>query len=726
MTDPAAADGLCRDLEALCSRLHGGGGVTELRLSGLLARIFPEQAAQRDVLDPRLGVHTEAFLLRLVQAEINAKADIGVIAFHSDRLAEIRRRQGEEIARQVLNRLADFIKPRQNVSEWLGCMGSDSLALIIPQAGLLTAQERGQALHEALRRSSRFPVSTGVAHSLDFTGPAAGLLRLAQQAAEETRQAGDRRVHTRTVQGPAAMPAAAVPTSGEAGLAGASLVSRYQRLVLLNRMSLELFSDQPFPKALAAACSTILALTGARYVAVYFCDELGSPFLAHRHGDAPFAKGQALREENDIIRRSLAQRRILTGAGTRWGWVAAPLLHYRKAGPAEDGVFVVGFPEPRSQDPDLDQTMLEASRLLRNARLTQTHLEQQRVLAAVTEQSADAIYITDLDSRVMNWNSAAEDLFQYSREEALGRDALSLVPKDRLPELERLNGQALKEGCVKNFESVRLRKDGSLVAVEGTFFVLRDEKGRPFGTVRVFRDITRRKEVDRMKSEFVSLVSHELRTPLTAIQGFAETIFDFWDDVTPEQRRHYLSVILAEAKRLSNLVTNFLDISRLEAGGVALRPALVGLPDLSRRAAALFQEHPKNISFNINFAPGSEQAWADEDQLLRVFVNLCGNAVKYSPPGGQISVSGRLAGQNIEVSVADQGPGIPPRDQKHLFQKFYRVGDEVSRKTPGTGLGLAICKSIMDSHGGRIWVESQPGHGTVFKFAFPARRLKPK
>ncbi|MBI5241772.1 MAG: PAS domain S-box protein, partial [Elusimicrobia bacterium] len=373
----------------------------------------------------------------------------------------------------------------------------------------------------------------------------------------------------------------------------------------------------------------------------------------------------------------------------------------------------------------LEQTLLEIARLLRNARLMHKHLEQQRTLAAVTEQSADAIYITDRDSRIVSWNSAAEGLFGYPREEALGQPIYFLVPPDRRAELDGRNSQAMAEGGAKNFETVRLRKDGALVPVEATFFPLRDEKGRTFGMVRVFRDITKRKEVERMKSEFVSLVSHELRTPLTAIQGFAETIFDFWDELKPEQRRHYLGIILKEAERLGRLVTNFLDISRLEAGGARLRPALVDLAELARRAAALFKEHPSQAAVLVEFAPGSEKAWADEEQLYRVFVNLLGNAMKYSPEGGPVTIRGSAAGPEAEVSVEDRGPGIPPQAQAQLFQKFYRAGDPVSRKTPGTGLGLAICRSIVAAHGGRIWVESAPGRGAAFKFSFPREGLKP-
>ncbi|MCX5795002.1 MAG: ATP-binding protein, partial [Elusimicrobia bacterium] len=443
-----------------------------------------------------------------------------------------------------------------------------------------------------------------------------------------------------------------------------------------------------------------------------------------RHGEGPAARTQGHAEEARLVARVLAERRILSAGGSR-GWAAAPLLQNRPDGPAPLGAVVVGFPEPRPPDPELEQTLLEISRLLRNARLMQQHLEHQQVLGAVTDQSADAIYITGQDSRIVSWNAAAEQLFGYSPDEAIGKAADFLVPPERMAELEAKNAQALAEGCAKNFETVRLRKDGSPVPVEATFFLLRDEKARPFGTVRVFRDITKRKEVERMKSELVSLVTHELRTPLTSIQGCAEHMLETWPELACEQRQHFLGVILSEAKRLGDLVTDFLDVSSLEAGGLPLRPSCVDLPGLARRAAELFAQNPGRVAFQVAFAPGSETAWADEDQLYRVIVNLASNAVKYSPPGGTVTLSARLEGADLEVSVADQGPGIPAQEHQKLFQKFYRAAGPVSRQTRGTGLGLAICKGIVESHHGRIWVESAPGRGTTFRFSFPRDGLKP-
>ena len=213
------------------------------------------------------------------------------------------------------------------------------------------------------------------------------------------------------------------------------------------------------------------------------------------------------------------------------------------------------------------------------------------MMAAVSQQSADAIFITNVDSRIVNWNLSAENLFQWKREEIIGKNMAELYPEGHREENRLIDDEAWRCGSARSFETIGRRKDGSLFPAEATFSLLREADASAFGMVRVFRDIARRKEVERMKSEFVSLVSHELRTPLTAIQGFSETILDYWDDLPAEKRRMYITIILDESKRLGKLVTNFLDISRLEAGGVGMQPEDVDLPGLLSKLASLFRDH---------------------------------------------------------------------------------------------------------------------------------------
>jgi PAS domain S-box-containing protein len=501
------------------------------------------------------------------------------------------------------------------------------------------------------------------------------------------------------------------------------LAERYQRLSLLHRMSLELFSDKPFPAALAEACRIALALTGARAAAVYFTDALGAPFLAHRSGEGRFASEAAAAEEFGVVERAFAGRRLISveGADER-RWAAAPLLRITAATATVAGAVVFGFDRPAEEDPERETTLVEIARVLRDARLIQGALQQQKMFAKTFERAGDAIVIVDMQARALMWNRSAEELFQWSAAEMLGRDVRALVPEGGLGKWRRTAARMRRAGAIRGVEMVSLRKDRSLVPVELTGAMLLDDDGGAFGAVLAYRDITQRKEVERMKTEFVALVSHELRTPLTAIGGFAETIFDYWDEITPEQRRRYLSIVLDESKRLSSMVTNFLDITRLEAGGIEMARAEVDLPALLARVAELFKEHPSHPKFVVNVAPGAERVNGDAEQLYRLLVNLAGNAVKYTPAGGAVTLASAPDGEAVVLSVSDEGPGIAAADREKLFQKFFRARDEVALKTPGTGLGLAICKGIADAHGGRIWVESEPGRGAAFKVRLPRRK----
>ncbi|HEX4048893.1 MAG TPA: ATP-binding protein [Elusimicrobiota bacterium] len=501
-----------------------------------------------------------------------------------------------------------------------------------------------------------------------------------------------------------------------------SIAERYQRLSLLHRMSLELFADKPFPDALAAACRIALALTGARAVAVYFTDARGLPALALRSGEGGFADETAAAEELATTERAFADRRLTAmegGEGRRW--LAAPLLRIAPRDATVAGAVVFGHDRPPEDDPDRDTTLVEIARVLRDARLIRSALQQQKIFAKTFERAGDAIVIVGLDARALMWNRSAEELFQWTSAEMLGRDVRALVPPGRERSWRRLAARARRAGAIRGAETVCRRKDGSLVPAEVTGAMLLEDDGTPFGAVLAFRDITQRKEVERLKTEFVALVSHELRTPLTAIQGFAETIFDYWDEITPEQRRHYLAIIRDESKRLSSMVTDFLDIARLEAGGIEMSRGEVDLPALLRRAAELFKENPKRPRFEVSVAPGAERVNGDEEQLYRLLVNLAGNAVKYTDEGGVVTLAAARDGGSVVLSVADRGPGIAAEDLEKLFQKFFRASDAVALKTPGTGLGLAICKGIADAHGGRIWAESEPGRGATFKVSLPRR-----
>ena len=248
-----------------------------------------------------------------------------------------------------------------------------------------------------------------------------------------------------------------------------------------------------------------------------------------------------------------------------------------------------------------------------------------------------------------------------------------------------------------------------------------DHTGGSAGRIFVFHDVTRLKELESIRKEFVGNVSHELRTPLSLIKGFAQTLLDgaLHD---PEQGMRFLQKIDKHSDRLLFLIEDLLVISRLESGQVALNVQEVNLretakrvvEDLSARASA------RHTSLEIHIAE-SISVRADADRLQQVFYNLTENAIKYGKAEGHVSIDARLAaGQKVEVLVTDDGPGIPPDAINRVFERFYRVDRARSRESGGTGLGLAIVKHIVQAHGGEAWVVSDLNKGAAFHFTIPA------
>ena len=494
---------------------------------------------------------------------------------------------------------------------------------------------------------------------------------------------------------------------------------RYQRLVLLNRMSVALFGDRPFSGAVAEAGHAAMALMSAQSIALYVTDDRGTPALAYRHGDKRISDAAAQAAEATLLARAFAEKRIVVSDDGVRGWEAAPLMRLTASKAILTGCVIFGRLKAEPLDSEREGGLVEIARHLRNARMIEQNLRHRATAAAIVDQSSEAILVTDLDHRIQTWNAGAEALFGWTADEVVGRFGDFLVPADRMEQIRAVIGEVMEKGHKDSVETERLRKDGTRVAVEGTFTLLEDEQGAPFAVVRLFRDITKRKEVERMKSEFTALVSHELRTPLTAIKGFAETIRDFGDQLDAAKKREYLQIMSDEATRLGQMVGDFLDIARIESGGMDMEVQDIDVRALFARVAALFKEHKSKARFALEVASGADRLRGDPEQLYRLLVNLGGNALKYTPEGGLVTLSSSPAGGDVEFGVLDEGPGVPKKDQARLFEKFYRAGDPITRKTPGTGLGLAICKGIVEAHGGSIRVESEPGKGARFVARLP-------
>jgi signal transduction histidine kinase/FixJ family two-component response regulator len=228
------------------------------------------------------------------------------------------------------------------------------------------------------------------------------------------------------------------------------------------------------------------------------------------------------------------------------------------------------------------------------------------------------------------------------------------------------------------------------------------------------RDFEKLKEIDKMKSDFVSIVAHELKTPLTGIIGFSRTLLNL--ELSEEQKKRYLGIIETEGKRLASLVNDFLDISNIESGILDLEIDTVSIPDIVRKARGIETAGAERIK--TDFPENFPQVRGDKNKLEQVIMNVIDNALRYNPPDEKVSVSGRDINGEIEIRIADRGPGMTKEEAERAFDRFYR-GDKKGR---GSGLGLSIARGILEAHRGNIKIESEPGKGTVVAFRLPKEK----
>ncbi|MEI8198390.1 MAG: HAMP domain-containing sensor histidine kinase, partial [Phycisphaerae bacterium] len=223
-------------------------------------------------------------------------------------------------------------------------------------------------------------------------------------------------------------------------------------------------------------------------------------------------------------------------------------------------------------------------------------------------------------------------------------------------------------------------------------------------------------ELDHLKSDFVAMVSHELRTPLTSIIGFAHTLRTL--PLGAEQHQKYLGIIESEGKRLAEMVEEYLDVSKIESGTFALRLTPIDVQRLTQEVADPVRLD-SHVRIEVRIDPTVPVVAGDAPRLKRVLRNLLDNAVRYTAEGTAVDVSTSASGDGLSFSVRDYGPGLTKHSQERVFERFYRGTDGITERTHGSGLGLAIARAIVEKHGGRIWVESEPGHGATFRFWLP-------
>jgi PAS domain S-box-containing protein len=343
---------------------------------------------------------------------------------------------------------------------------------------------------------------------------------------------------------------------------------------------------------------------------------------------------------------------------------------------------------------------------------------------AILESAQDAVVTIDHEGLVREFNPAAEQLFGASREQVLGRRMSDMiVPPELRAEHEREFARHLRAGesrmLGRRIEQPALRADGSVFPAE--LSVIRIEaSGQPSFTYFV-RDLSERHAIDRMKREFVSMVSHELRTPLTSLRGSLGLLALRAAGGLSKEAETLVTIAERSTLRLVTLIDDILDLERLNSGRVELHPKPVPLGPIVARAVEavgpLAQQ--KQVQLELPVDQPGPTVLADGPRIEQVLINLIGNAVKFSPAGGHVWLLAEPQAESAEISVQDEGPGVPPEWHERVFEPFQQVEGSDSRAKGGSGLGLAICKAIVERHGGRIGVESRPASGSRFWFTLP-------
>ena len=340
--------------------------------------------------------------------------------------------------------------------------------------------------------------------------------------------------------------------------------------------------------------------------------------------------------------------------------------------------------------------------------------ERQAQQSAIFNSMVEGLLLLDERGRVQLANRAFKKLFEAT-DVVLGKTVLEVLRLHELAEMvESLGPNQPWQDRELKFPGPpdRWLQVSAAIVLTGS--------GERQGTILVFHDLTRLKQLERTREDFVANVSHELRTPLSLIKGYAETLLDGAKD-NPEVATKFLQTIDRNARRLDLLIQDLLTISALESGRVALNFQPVKLRSVVERSLADLktQAAARKVTLTNNLPDLTAQA--DETRTEQVLGNLLENAVKYGREGGTVIVGGRETDDGkLEVFVQDDGPGIPAEAQERVFERFYRVDKARSREQGGTGLGLAIVKHIVQSHGGKVWAESEPGRGAKFFFTLPA------
>jgi PAS domain S-box-containing protein len=384
----------------------------------------------------------------------------------------------------------------------------------------------------------------------------------------------------------------------------------------------------------------------------------------------------------------------------------------------------IRFPDPEADlatkisDLEHKLTKLQVSLSNMGSRLSEKTVqlaEERNKSMAVISNMADGLIVLDDNRRISQINPMTRKIFNLSDNDVLG------VPfEEALPEFARAvadTDEPAKKKNEKNADgAIKCEINGKTVQSLETS--LTDVQGKTVGEVFVLRDITHEEELARMREELISIVSHEIRSPLTMVTGYMSLVLRGEAGEVPAEQKEFLQIAAQNGERLTRLINDLLDLSRLSSGLTTLNLSRVDATYLVNLAYYNFQKsaQEKGVTLDKRVPEGPVYVTGDDNRLVQVLTNLVSNAVKFTPEGGRITIWIGKDKDRVALGVTDTGMGIAPEEQQKVFEKFFRSKNVAKRKIAGTGLGLPICRAILQAHKSDITVESTPGKGTTFSF----------
>ncbi len=499
----------------------------------------------------------------------------------------------------------------------------------------------------------------------------------------------------------------------------------------LNAVVTEIASIMDFKERIAHLVKVSAELLNHEYCLLALLNESGEFSLTASFGFPKAAPGEILHLNKEVL-KNLKDGRVkpfsaietldeeLVPWMNKGGIVFVPLQLKERV----FGLLVLGRQSSDSyKTGELDFIRLLANHVavaIENARLYNEALLEKNKMEAIVNQMGDGVVILDAEGKILLVNEAAENLTGFEADEVIGisceethqnmngtfKIILPETPKNETEEIFKTEGVILKE-------------EGDEIHLRSVYSFVKSFDGKPLGWVILLHDITEEKKQEQTKNDFLSIVSHDLRTPLTAIKGYAATLLRFEEKLSPEIRKDSLNAINSEMDRFARLLDNLLDLSRIESGRLSIHLYSFNLKEMASKVVEMFKISTQNHQFVLNFPEVYPEAYGDQDQVEQVLNNLISNAIKYSPTGGTIEISGSDQNEQIILSIKDQGMGIPKDQLEKIFERYHRVDSKATRLVSGTGLGLYISKKLIEAQGGKIWVESQIGKGSTFHVSLP-------